>query len=140
MGETHVELRQGLDTKIDGVEARSVEMLDARVGVLQAQLDTKVSTVELNDLRTELNDRIDRISDGDVLSARVNELQAQLDDKVDNTIFREVPNDKVEVAEVASLRTEISTELASKVDTNTFDAALAGRVDSTTFTDRLSSL
>jgi hypothetical protein len=140
MGETHVELRQGLDTKIDGVEAKSVEMVDARVGVLQSQLDTKVSTVESNDLQTELNDRIDRISDGDVLSASVNELQAQLDEEVDNTIFREVLNDKADVAEVASLRTEISTELASKVDTNTLDAALAGKVDSTTFTDRLGSL
>lgn len=125
VGETRVELRQELDTKIDGVETRSVEMLDTRVGALQSQLDAKVNAIELNDLRTELNERIDRIPVGDVrvLSARVDELQTQLDEKVDNITFREALNDKADVREVASLRTE-----------------LARKVNSSTFTDRLGSL
>lgn len=122
VGETRVELRQELDTKIDGVETRNVEMLDTRVGVLQSQLDAKVNAVELNDLRTELNERIDRIPvrDLDVLSARVDELQAQLDDKVDSITLREALNDKADVAEVTGLRTELSTGLARKVDGATF--------------------
>jgi hypothetical protein len=32
VGETRLELRQELDTKIEGVETRSVELLDTRVG------------------------------------------------------------------------------------------------------------
>ena len=109
MGETRLELRQELDTKIEGVETRSVELLDTRVGDLQSQLDSKVDSVELNDLRTELNDRIDRIplEDVNVLSTRVDVLQTQLD---------------------------------GKVDANTFDSALARKVDNAVFTDRLGSL
>jgi hypothetical protein len=71
-----------------------------------------VSAVELDDLRTELNEKIDRLPLEDIgdLSVRLDELQAQLGEKAD-------------VGEVAGLRTE-----------------LARKVDSTTFTDRLGSL
>jgi hypothetical protein len=125
VGETRVELREELNAKIEGVETRNAEMLDERVGVLQSQLDTKVSATELNDLRTELNEKIDQISleDVDILRARLDELQARLDEKVDGTTFREALNEKVDVGEVAGLRTE-----------------LARKVDSSTFTDRLGSL
>ena len=52
VGETRVELRQELETKIEGVETRSVKLLDSRVGDLQTQLNTKVGTAELDDLRS----------------------------------------------------------------------------------------
>ena len=122
VGETRVELRQELDTKIEGVETRSVELLDSRVGVLQSQLDTKVGTFELDDLRIELNDRIDRIPtrDIEILSARVDELQAQLDTKVDNTTFTEALNEKADVREIDTLRTEVETDLSRKVDDSVF--------------------
>jgi len=121
VGETRVELRQELDTKIEGVETRNVELLDTRVNVLQSQLDTKVGTAELNDLRTELNDKIDRIPtrDLDVLISRVDELQAQLDTKAD-------------VREVDTLRTDLSASLARKVDTTLFAdrlGSLQGKID-----------
>ena len=125
VGETRVELRQELDTKIEGVETRSVKLLDTRVGDLQTQLNTKVGTAELDDLRVELNDRIDRIPtrDLDLLIARVDELQAQLDAKVDNATLTEALNEKADVREIATLRTD-----------------LARKVDSSVFTDRLGSL
>jgi hypothetical protein len=91
VGETRVELRQELDTKVEGVETRNLELLDTRVGALQTQLNSKVGTTELDDLRVELNNRIDRIPtrDLDILISRVDELQAQLDGKVDNSVFTE---------------------------------------------------
>ncbi len=113
VGETRLELRQELDTKIEGVETRSVELLDTRVGAVQSQLDSKVDTVELDNLRVELNDRIDSIPtrDVDVLRSRVDELQVQLDGKVDNTTF--------------------DSALASKVDNTVFRPAglAAGKVN-----------
>ncbi len=134
VGETRVELRQELDTKIEDMETRNVELLDTRVNVLQSQLDTKADTVTLNDLRTELNDKIDRLPtrDLDVLISRVDELQAQLDGKVDSTIFTEALNEKADVRTVDTLRTEIDTELASKVDSGIFTdrlGSLQGKID-----------
>jgi hypothetical protein len=125
VGETRVELRQELDTKIEGVETRNVKLLDTRVGDLQTQLNSKVGTDDLDDLRVELNDRIDRIPtrDLDVLIARVDELKAQLDDKVDNTALTEALIQKADVGEIETLRTD-----------------LAGKVDNSVFTDRLGSL
>jgi hypothetical protein len=122
VGETRVELRQELDTRIEGVETRSVELLDTRVDDLQTQLNSKVGPSDLNDLRVELNDRIDRIPtrDLDLLSARVEELQAQLDLKVDDATLTEALN--------------------GKVDSDAFDSALASKVDNSIFTDRLVSL
>jgi hypothetical protein len=90
-----------------------VELLDTRVGAVQSQLDSKVDTVELDNLRVELNDRIDSIPtrDVDVLRSRVDELQVQLDGKVDNTTF--------------------DSALASKVDNTVFRPAglAAGKVN-----------
>jgi hypothetical protein len=122
VGETRVELRQELDTKIEGVETRNLESLDTRVGDLQAQLDSKVGTAELDDLRVELNDRIDRIPtrDLDLLIARVDDLQAQLDAKVDNATLTDALNEKADVREIDTLRTDLSTGLARKVDNNVF--------------------
>jgi hypothetical protein len=125
VGETRVELRQELDTKIEGVETRSVKLLDTRVGDLQTQLNSKVGTAELDGLRVELNDRIDRIPtrDLDLLTARMDALQAQLDTKVDNVTLTEALNEKADVREIATLRTD-----------------LARKVDNSVFTDRLGSL
>ena len=96
-----MELRQELDTKIEGVETRSVKLLDTRVGDLQTQLNSKVGTAHLDDLRVELNNRIDRIPTRDLglLIARVDELQAQLDTKVDNVNLTEALNEKADVRE-----------------------------------------
>ena len=57
-----------------------------------------MDTVELDNLRVELNDRIDRIPtrDVDVLRSRVDELQAQLNGKVDNTTFDSALASKVD--------------------------------------------
>ena len=125
VGETRVELRQELDTKIEGAETRSVKLLDTRVGDLQTQLNSKVGTAQLNELRVELNNRIDRIPTRDLglLIARVDELQAQLDTKVDNVNLTEALNEKADVREIATLRTD-----------------LARKVDNSVFTDRLGSL
>jgi len=114
VGETRAELRQELGTKIEGAQTRSAELLDARVGDLQTQLDSKVDTGELNDLRIELNDKIDRIPtrDLEVLGARVDELQAQLDGKVDTNTF--------------------DSALARKVDSGVFTdrlGSLQGKID-----------
>ena len=130
VGETRVELRQELDTKIEGVETRNVELLDTRVGDLQTQLNSKVGTAELDDLRVELNDRIDRIPtrDLDLLIARVDDLQAQLDAKVDNATLTDALNEKADVREIDTLR----TDLARKVDNNVFTdrlGLLQGKVD-----------
>ena len=130
VGETRVELRQELDTKIEGVETRSVELLDTRVGDLQTQLNSKVGTAELDDLRVELNDKIDRIPtrDLDLLIARVDELQTQLDAKVDNATLTEALNEKADIREIATLR----TDLARKVDSSVFTerlGSLQGKVD-----------
>ena len=130
VGETRVELRQELDTKIEGVETRNLEMLDTRVGDLKTQLNSKVGTAELDNLRFELNDRIDRIPtrDLDLLISRVDELQAQLDTKVDNATLTEALNEKADVREIATLR----TDLARKVDDSVFAdrlGSLQGKVD-----------
>ena len=53
----------------------------------------------------------------------MDELQAQLDAKVDNATLTEALNEKADVREVATLRTD-----------------LARKVDSSVFTDRLGSL
>ena len=100
VGETRLELRQELDTKVEGAETRSAELLDSRVGDLQSQMDSKVDTVALDDLRIELNDKIDRIPTRDVgvLSARVDELQTQLDGKVDTDAFDSALAGKVDDA------------------------------------------
>jgi polyhydroxyalkanoate synthesis regulator phasin len=142
VGETRVELRQELDTKIEGVETRNLELLDTRVGDIQTQLNSKVGTAELDDLRFELNDRIDRIPtrDLDILIRRVDDLQAKLDSKVDTTTFTEALNGKADVREIDTLRTEIETDLSRKVDTTTFDSALARKVDNSDFSDRLGAL
>jgi hypothetical protein len=142
VGETRVELRQELDTKIEDVETRSVELLDTRVGDLQTQLDSKVGTTDLEILRGELNDRIDRIPtrDLDPLITRLDALQVQLDAKVDNTTLTEALKGKADVGQIDILRTDLNTGLAGKVDTNAFDSALASKVDNTVFTDRLGSI
>lgn len=134
VGETRVELRQELDTKIEDAEARNVELLDTRTNVLQSQLDTKADTLQLNDLRIELNEKIDRIPTRDlnVLISRVDALQAQLDGKVDSTTFTEALNEKADVGTVDTLRTEIDTRLARKVDSSVFVdrlGSLQGKID-----------
>jgi hypothetical protein len=134
VGETRVELRQELDTKIEGVETRNLKVLDTRVGDLQTQLNSKVGNAELDDLRVELNDRIDRLPTRnlDILIARVDELQVQLDAKVDNATLTEALNQKADVGEIETLRTDLSTGLASKVDTGVFTdrlGSIQGKVD-----------
>jgi hypothetical protein len=130
VGETRVELRQELDTKIEDVETRNLKVLDTRVGDLQTQLNSKVGNAELDDLRVELNDRIDRLPtrDLDLLIARMDQLQTQLDVKVDNTTLTEALHGKADVGEIATLR----TDLARKVDSSVFAdrlGSLQGKVD-----------
>jgi hypothetical protein len=90
-------------------------------------------------LRRELDQKIDAVETESIgaLSASVEDLRSQLADKVDATAFNAALSNKLDVAQfnsyVNSFENQVGAQLAAKVDTTTFNEALATKVDTTTF-------
>ena len=87
VGQTHSDLRQELNQKIDAVETEGIAVLSTQVENLQSQLDAKVDTTTFN---TALSSKLDASEFNTFVSTFDNfeiEVNTQLAAKVDRTTF-----------------------------------------------------